>query len=179
MSSIILCKVTLYCFGKCEQTSDINLFLGTQKPPRPSKLIRDCPSLQCFGKLAPTTNGRVWSLIHPGCLGTVTSPPSTTQSRIAHNCTDASPAGSLQVGVEAPHPAPCLCYCAKLCKNCAKLCKTRVQLCKSILWCTVPLLIHTAVHTYLNKCVHLQHKVVQNVPCTMLHSQNPFPLHIS
>ena len=112
-----------------------------------------------------------------------------------------SPAGALQVGVEAPHPAPCLCRCTKLCKNCAQLCKMYAERCtltmhKSVQkMCTIVQRYTqrctcaqcpssftppytNCEHNYctqigiVHNCVHKVHKVVQNVQCTLLcHSQ--------
>ena len=136
----------------------------------------DCPSLQCFGKLAPTANGRVWSLIHPGCLVPVTSPPSASATHPRVELYRIVSSWQLAGGCRSAASRPLPLLLRKTVQ------KTRTIVQNYTLVYSASAHSHSCtqiVHTRLNKCVYLQHKVVQNVPCTMLYFQNPFPLHIS
>ena len=132
----------------------------SKNPKNLRGLIIGRPSLQCFLSVPPvfySVPPVFWQIgadcerphlephpsgsSGPGDISTNQCEP--PRSAIAQNCLQLA---ELQVAVEAPHPAPCLCHRAKLCKN-------REQLCTSVLGCTCVQCLCSFTPPYTN-CEH-------------------------
>ena len=118
-------------------------FLEPKEPQRPDHRL---PVPPVFWQIAadserPRLEPHPSGSSGPGDISTNQCEP--PRSAIAQNCLQLA---ELQVAVEAPHPAPCLCHRAKLCKN-------REQLCTSVLGCTCVQCLCSFTPPYTN-CEH-------------------------